>query len=127
MLGRVAVMRRMMAVAVAAGRGDPCTLRLKQRRGLCPARRVKGEKWWLCFRVILERSEESRIRRCAMPVKFLRSGRIWCCAAGVFTKTFHVKRFLVQEIESRIMACISDEFCQTPLTGCAGGVMCEAC
>src|ERR1035437_2685556 len=46
--------------------------------------------------------EESRIRRCAMAVKFLRSGQKWCCPAGVLTKTFHVKRFLVQENETRM-------------------------
>src|ERR1039458_5283831 len=35
----------------------------------------------------------------AMAVKFLRSGQKWCCPAWLFTKTIHVKRFLVQENE----------------------------
>ena len=39
----------------------------------------------------------------AMPVIFFKRGRKWLGAAGVFTKTFHVKRFLVQENESRIV------------------------
>jgi hypothetical protein len=56
------------------------------------------------FCVILERSEESRIRHCEVAVKFLRSGQKWCYLARLFTKTFHVKRFLVQEKKSRIVA-----------------------
>ena len=37
-----------------------------------------------------------------MAVTFFKSGRKLRCAAGVFRKTFHVKRFLVQEKKSRM-------------------------